>query len=125
VYQFNAHQLLPRPVCQSGPGNLGQKPVTVVVNFISIIRNYSRGVKQTMYSLEINHLVSQEQHKDRLREIEHQQLLQAAGLEQDAGLKSHRKAASWLGSQMMKWGEKLQGFDTQASSKQAAVEIHR
>ena len=77
-----------------------------------------------MFSPETSYLVHQEQHKDRLREIEHQQLLQAAGL-QGVSLKSSRKAVSWLGTQMVKWGSKLQGYDVTPSTKHMAVEIRQ
>lgn len=65
-----------------------------------------------MLSPEINHLITQEKFKDRLREIERQQLIQAAGLQNKTNTTSSRKAAKWLGGQMIKWGTKLQELDT-------------
>ena len=61
-----------------------------------------------MLSPEINHLVGQEQQKDRMREIEHHQLLQVVGPQHMASATSRRKAAGWLGTQMVKWGTRLQ-----------------
>ena len=74
-----------------------------------------------MHSLEIDYLVVQEQHKDRLRELERERLLQAAGLRQGVDLKSYRKAANWLGKQMVKWGSKLQDYDTTSPSETYAL----
>ena len=70
-----------------------------------------------MHSLEIEFLVMKEQHKDRLRELERERLLQAAKLQHGVDLKSYRKAANWLGGQMVKWGSKLQEFDTTSPSE--------
>ena len=70
-----------------------------------------------MHSLEIDYLVMQEQHKDRLRNIEREQLLQVAKLQHGIDLKSYRKATRWLGKQMVKWGSKLQGYDTTSPSE--------
>ncbi len=78
-----------------------------------------------MFSPEINLLVQQEKCKDRLRDIEHQQLLQAAGVQRVANLQSHRKAAGWLGKQMVKWGSKLQNYDTTLPSNTMIVETRR
>lgn len=64
-----------------------------------------------MHSLEIDYLVIQQQHKDRLRNIEHEQLLQVAKLQPGINTKLYRKTTSWLGRQMVKWGSKLQEYD--------------
>ena len=65
-----------------------------------------------MLSPEINHLVTQEKLKDRLREIERQQFIQAAGFQNTTNPMLSRKTAKWLGGQMIKWGTKLQELDT-------------
>lgn len=70
-----------------------------------------------MHSLEIELLVIQQQHKDRLRNIEREQLVQAARLQHGIELKPYRKATSWLGKQMVKWGSKLQEYDTTSPSE--------
>lgn len=70
-----------------------------------------------MHSLEIDYLVMQEQHKDRLRNIERERLIQAAGLQHGIDLKSYRKVTGWLGKQMVKWGSKLQEYDTTSPSE--------
>lgn len=75
-----------------------------------------------MLSPELHYLVSQEQHKDRLRDLEHQQLLQAAGLQAGVNFKPHRQAAGWLGSQMVKWGSKLQSYGATPPSNRMTVE---
>lgn len=78
-----------------------------------------------MFSPEVNFLVSQEQQKDLLQDIEHQRLLQAAGHRQGVGPNSHRKAANWLGKQMVKWGEKLENYGTTLPSNRMNVETRR
>ena len=67
-----------------------------------------------MYLPETYYLVCREQHKDRLREIEHQRLLRIAKLEPSLSKKLYRKAIRWLGIQMVKWGAKLQNYDQTA-----------
>lgn len=64
-----------------------------------------------MLSPEMRYLVSQEIHKDRLRQFERQQQLEAIEPEQMIVYsKPHQKAASWLGDQMIKWGTRLQSL---------------
>jgi hypothetical protein len=58
------------------------------------------------------YLIHEERVKDCLREIEHQHLLQAAGLQRRSSLKLYRQLVSWLGAQMVKWGTKLQSYAT-------------
>ena len=72
---------------------------------------------------EMNHLVFIEQHKERIREIEHNQLLEAAGLK-DADLTAPRKIAGWLGAQMIRWGAKLQTYDTTPTQKHTTIRMH-
>ena len=61
-----------------------------------------------MHSPQVHYLIHKTQYQDRLREIEHDHLLQVAGLSKDS---NYRKAAWWLGMQMVKWGSKLQNLD--------------
>ena len=69
-----------------------------------------------MLSPETTYLVKQEQHKDRIRQLQQQQLLQQVGLnnEHDA---TYKKAIGWLGNRMVKWGAKLENYGTPAHSK--------
>jgi hypothetical protein len=86
--------------------------------------SHQQGQKdKTMFLPEKNLLVHQEQHKDRLREMEHRQLLREAGLEPDLALKAPRQAARWLGTQMVIWGTKLQEVDTPTPSANATGKI--
>ena len=64
-----------------------------------------------MHFLEANYLARQE-YKERLRNLERQQRLQAARLQHGTDLKSYQKAAGWLGTQLVKWGAKLQSYGT-------------
>jgi hypothetical protein len=73
-----------------------------------------------MLSPEINYLVKLEQHKDRLRAAEKQQLLQATGL--NKGWHGHRAACRWLGSQLRTLGAKLEQIG-EASPPRPAVEL--
>jgi hypothetical protein len=59
-----------------------------------------------MFTLEMHYLLYQEQHKDRLKEIEHQQLLQAAGL-QGVNPKIFQKTQGWFDRQIKQWSLKL------------------
>ena len=68
-------------------------------------------------------LIHQEQHKDRLREMERRQLLREAGLDSDLATLAPRKAARWLGTQMVKWGTKLQDGDAPTPSVKATGKI--
>jgi hypothetical protein len=64
-----------------------------------------------MHSPELSYLVYQEQYKNCLREIEHQQLLRVARLKPSLSVKLYRNVVGWLGMQMVKWGSKLQNYD--------------
>jgi hypothetical protein len=55
-------------------------------------------------------LIRQEQYKDLLREAERERLIRAAGFRQLGNRSLHRKIAGWLGTQMAKWGCKLQSY---------------
>lgn len=64
-----------------------------------------------MFSPEINYLVSQEQHKDRLRQLDQQHQLDTVETEQTVTYpKQYRVAANWLGHLMIKWGTRLQSL---------------
>jgi tRNA A37 threonylcarbamoyladenosine biosynthesis protein TsaE len=60
-----------------------------------------------MYSPETHVLISHEKYKDRLREIEHLQLLRHIE-QQGLSSKIYQKIASRLGIQLVNWGTKLQ-----------------
>ena len=69
-----------------------------------------------MFPIGLIYLVGKEQHKDRLRAKEREQLIKAAGLRQPGNRVSRQKVAHWLGTQMVKWGSKLQRYEPEASS---------
>jgi hypothetical protein len=64
-----------------------------------------------MFSPEILQLVNGEKQKDLLRELDHREVVQAALLQSGPQFGSYRKAAGWLGTQLVKWGAKLQSYD--------------
>jgi len=70
-----------------------------------------------MHSLEIDFLVMQEQYKDGSPNAEHEQSAQTDGLQQGFDSKSYQKVTGWFGKQMVKWGSKLQGYDTSSPSE--------
>ena len=57
-------------------------------------------------------LVQREHYKDLLQEAEYERLIRAAGLQQPGNRRLHRKVADWIGTQMVKWGWKLQSYGT-------------
>lgn len=75
-----------------------------------------------MFSLEVNFLVQQEQHQDRLRDMERRQLLQTVARQPNAGLTLYHKAAGWLGDRLVTWGSKLQSYDVQSPANNVLAE---
>ena len=61
-----------------------------------------------MYLPDSHNLVDHERYQDRLREIEHLRLLRLVE-RQSLGSKVYRVTVSWLGTQLVNWGTKLQG----------------
>ena len=64
-----------------------------------------------MFSLEVAFWVRQEQIKDELRDLEQQNLMKLAAAQRRDRGEPYLKAVNWLGSQMVKWGLKLQNYD--------------
>ncbi len=61
-----------------------------------------------MFSPEMNYLVALEQHRDRLRAIEHDQLLQIVGVQ--TGRAWPKTLCGWLGRRLQVVGAKLEQF---------------
>jgi hypothetical protein len=57
-------------------------------------------------------LAYQEHYKGLLREVERERLIRDGGLRQPGNWKLRRKVADWIGAQMVRWGWKLQRYDT-------------
>ena len=81
-----------------------------------------------MYLSEVHYLVNHEQHRDRIRRFERYQLRR---LVERPGLNSkvYRETVSWLGTQLVNWGTRLQGSqnpDTgcQEASLKISVTVH-
>lgn len=64
-----------------------------------------------MFSVEIDYLVRKEQYKDLQRSVAHQRLIRIAQLRQSSRTVSLRRMVGWIGTQMVKWGSKLQHHD--------------
>lgn len=64
-----------------------------------------------MFSLEAAFWARQEQIKEELRDLEHQNLINIATAQQRDGGEPYIKAVNWFGGQMVEWGLKLQNYD--------------
>jgi len=73
-----------------------------------------------MFSPEMNYLVALEQHRDRLRAIEHDQLLQIAGVQ--TGRAWPKTLCGWLGRRLQAWGARLEQLG-EAAQAQRALEL--
>jgi hypothetical protein len=59
-----------------------------------------------------NYRMAQERMEALLQEGEHMRLVRAATLHQHEGRQFYRTWANWLGTHMVKWGERLEDFGT-------------
>ena len=64
-----------------------------------------------MFAVEIDYLVRNEQYKDLQREVARQKLIETAKPRYSGDTLSLRRLARWIGTQMVKWGSKLQRPD--------------
>ncbi len=55
-------------------------------------------------------VIQQEHYQDLLREAEAERLIRVAGLQPSNPWVTTQKMIHWLGSQMVKWGEKLESY---------------
>ena len=76
-----------------------------------------------MFSTELVFLVRQEQIKDELRELKHQNLVKLATAQQRDDDDLLIKAVNGLGRQMVKWGVKLQNYAPAARSTKLYKQI--
>jgi len=75
-----------------------------------------------MLSPETLQAVTYEQHKDLLRELEQQKLIQLTN-QNNTGARLYNRAAGLLGTQMVKLGQKLQSYDAPVPSNRVATKI--
>jgi hypothetical protein len=68
---------------------------------------------------DLDFMTRKERQQELLREAEREQLIQLAQLSRAGEPKTHRKAAGWLGHQMVKWGSKLQDYGTTSLSQES------
>ena len=61
--------------------------------------------------------------RERLQEAEHIRLVKMARPEMFNVRETARKSATWLGSQMIRLGSKLQGYGTVLLAKASAVDV--
>lgn len=81
-----------------------------------------------MYLPNTHNVINHELYRDRLREIEHLQLLRLIE-RQSLSSKIYRRTISWLGTQLVNLGTKLQNFqntDTgcQETSNKISMTVH-
>ena len=65
-----------------------------------------------MFSPEVHYLVGKEKYKDLRRDAERHQLIQIATLRRPDKRETLRRMAGWIGSRLVTWGAKLQGYQT-------------
>lgn len=63
-----------------------------------------------MFSIDIDFIIARQRYNDMLREVEHQRLIRAARAQQANTGGGPRKVVHWVGSQIVRWGSKLQGY---------------
>ena len=74
-----------------------------------------------MYLSQLHVAMRQERYKDLPREAEQKRPMRVAGLQPTASAPLYRKAANWLGTQVVSWGRSLLHSDTMsARGKQPA-----
>ena len=56
--------------------------------------------------------MAQMHQEELLQQAEWARLLRTAGLQPQSSWRLHQQYANWLGSQMVKWGQKLEQFGT-------------
>lgn len=61
-----------------------------------------------MFSPETDHLVNKERHKDRLRELEHQQLIRTAEGQPPGNEGRLGQVVGWVRNRLVAWGSKMQ-----------------
>ena len=59
-----------------------------------------------------SYIMAQARVEERLREAEQMRLVREAMLEQNDSRRFYRRWANWLGTHMVRWGEKLENFGT-------------
>ena len=64
----------------------------------------------------LDFLVRQEHYKELLQEAEQERLIRSVGLRQPGNWRPYRKAAGWVGVQMVSWGYKLRSYGTAPSA---------
>jgi hypothetical protein len=108
-----------RKALQSSVGNAEPPPAIwtrIRENIEAIALSHQEGNMLSYQDL----LVRQEHYKGLLQEAEHERLIQAAGLRQPGNWRLHRKFAGWIGSQMVRWGWKLQSYGTNSTTPLSA-----
>jgi hypothetical protein len=108
-----------REALQSSVGNAKPPPVIwtrIRESVEAIALSHQEGNMLSYQDL----LVRQGHYKDLLQEAEHERLIQAAGARQPGNWRLHRKFAGWIGTQMVRWGWKLQTYGTNVTTPLSA-----
>ena len=68
--------------------------------------------------------IARERDKERYQEADQIRLIKIAKLHPDYKEGTLRKVANWLGSQMVKWGTKLQGYEAAPLPEVSSLEMN-
>lgn len=69
---------------------------------------------------DMDYLARKERQKDLLREVEANQLQQKSTRQQERPDRLDRKAAQWVGQQMVRWGQELQRYSGGSEANEAS-----
>jgi hypothetical protein len=70
---------------------------------------------------EWDYLLSLEQHRERLRNLERRQLVQLASRQRAANQAIHRRVVGWIGGRLVRWGLALQQYGPQSPQPSPAT----
>ena len=72
-----------------------------------------------------DYLARKERQKDLLREVEAGQLQQKSSQQREKSDRLDRKAAQWVGQQMVRWGQELQRYSTGSEADETSFSENR
>jgi hypothetical protein len=75
---------------------------------------------KSMLPEDMDYLARKERQKDLLREVEASQLQQKSTGQQEKPDRLDRKAAQWVGQQMVRWGQELQRYSAGPEADEAS-----
>ena len=79
----------------------------------------------TMYVSHYDAVMRLEQYQDLLQDAKRERLIRATRLQPTASVRLYRKAANWLGTQLVRWGQNLRYPGTTPACSEQAVRVRR